>query len=447
MKIGIYDDMFFSLQKHLLELGHTVYCYVATNIPEESFNVTGHVTATPRLIHVQDYDEFIHADYDAYIIGTGKDKQNCYEVLKFLYPHKAICGYSEFICQLEYNREFAHHVVDKHIDKKYLKTPLSHSFISKDSAIDFFEDTDKSWVVKQHTNSPLDTYNNRTVVSKAGKHQQVISLIQSDLNAWFDKDGYGGIVVEQYIEGQEVCFGSWFNGTNFIDTYYICEEHKGAQNSDRGRLLTGEVGTWLSWRNNTEGTVSRIFKQLEPVLKGHCCGMIDFNTILTPEGDLYFVEFTIRFGRPTLELMIATGFDFLCVMFDTQYVLAYYAQEHVKYPNVVGTTVFSYGIPLLNDTNALPVMNFDMPVVHKEGNSIQQLFCRHNALEQSWQTTPNERQFVVCSAFDKSSCYVNTLPEHREILKDFDVLGLTWRDDVATNADSILNVLDNLGIA
>lgn len=458
MKIGIFDDEFYSLQGRLLSEGYELLCYVGDQeIPEHVFNVTG-ISGT--IVQAQTFTDFLHSDCDMFIIGTGEDKQHAYETLCLLHKDDgvAILGYDEAICELEYNRELAETLVRRYVPDNLLQVPHKYVFTDLDEACEWLitesnkpVDEQDGWVAKQHASSPQEIMHNRTVVSKPGQHLQLHALMRQERNAWFRPDGSGGIVFERFIEGQEICFGAWFNGETFSSTIYACEEHKGAQNGDRGRLLTGEVGSWLHWFHKAEGQAVEIFNHLVPVFKGRCNGMIDFNTILTSTGELYFVEFTIRFGRPTLELMLAS--------FDTNVGGTFYNVKDditvfdrlCKFERNVGTTVFSYGVPLLRQEDpGVGSIPFEMPEsVNVGSNTFKvdsvQLFCRHNAELEQWVTANNERQFVmVASSNDLDYKTLSKLAN--QSLSDFDVLGLTWRDDVGLKADDILTKLTDFGI-
>ena len=305
MKIGIFDDEFYSLQGRLLQEGHELLCYVGDQeIPEHVFNVTG-VNGT--IVQAQTFADFITSNCDMFIIGTGEDKQHAYETLRLLHEGNSVVvlGYEEAICELEYNRELAELLVQNHVPHNLLQVPQKYVFIDLDEACEWLvEESNKpldeqdGWVAKQHSSSPQEIMHNRTVVSKPGQHLQLHALMRQERNAWFRPDGSGGIVFERFIKGQEICFGAWFNGEEFASSIYACEEHKGAQNGDRGRLLTGEVGSWLHWFPNATGTVANIFSHLTPIFKGRCNGMIDFNTILTPKAT--YTLWNLRFALVVL---------------------------------------------------------------------------------------------------------------------------------------------------
>ena len=427
MKIGIYDDKFFSLQERLIIEGHDLFVFVGNHdIPADKFNLTS-VSGPGTLTQARTFIDLIDEDCDFYITGTDQDDQ-AFDILKSL-GHLVI-GYSESVCELEYNRDYAQRVLLMlDVDSLGLKLPVQHSFTSPKQVEEFLLGERKSWVIKKANG--LESQDNRTVVSHF-PHTQVCSILIGN-RAWFNEEGYGGVVVEQFIQGNEVCFGRWFNGTKFVGPLYACEEHKGAQNGDRGRILTGEVGGWLQHYEKPKGLMVEVFERLEDILKNKCCGLVDINTIINSEG-VYFLEFTMRFGRPTLEYLVGsmkpkTHFaEFLSQLASGQ------SPSYNAHKVVAGVTVFSYGIPL--SSSNIPCILFNPPYCNLQKASVQQLFC--TVEDGLWKTAVDERQFTVVG-FDKNAS--RACANAYEPLENFSLLGCTWRDDVGLRYNDIQALL------
>ncbi len=457
MKIGIYDDAFYSLQERLMSEGHELYILApgCPKINEEEFNVT---CIRGSITQVMSMKELIKANCDLYITGTG-NSDYAYETLKNL--GFTVLGHSAEAILYETNRDLLNSVWSK-LKPEQLIIPKAKEFDNRQDAIKFLKKTKKLWVLKQTQSSPQHIFTNRTVVSK--DNNQVISLLNKT-NAWFVGD-VGGVRFEELIEGYEVSFGAWFTGTKFLKTFYSCIEHKGAQNCDRGSILTGEVGSTLTIHNLDEDSIIyQIFKSAEPMFKDKCCGMIDFNVIVKPNGKIYLLEATVRFGRPTLEMLLSR--------LEEKQDFGLFLHDFVKYPHgdiettlskiftpgySIGVTVFTYGNPVLDETirnlseaeqkiissqQLSHEIEFYMPHVNEFNNSIKQLFCRYDNVKDVYKTTFNERQFVVIG-------HGETIQSARhnayKPLKDFWLLGATWRDDVGHNYESTMELLEQYRI-
>lgn len=462
MLIGIDDDCFYSLQARLLREGHSLVVH-AGNVPvdPDNFNIT-HVDPVDgaTITQVRSVSDLLGAGCDFYICGTSLSAPT-YEMAKSL--GLPAIGYNESLCALEHDRTYAHRILTQQGCTHTLSLPPQHAFSDMDSVEAFLEDADNSnssWVFKQSLLSPQHVANNRTVVSVAGTHDQVLHLMRSTPNAWFDDKGVGGLVLEKYVDGYEVCFGRWFDGTQWVGPMYACEEHKGAQDNDRGSLLTGEVGGWLEWYHKPEGQIVNVFEQLTPIFRGNCSGMVDINTRINESG-IHFIEFTVRYGRPTLEYMLATVADD-CDLGETLYRLTGSALNQLS-PDVFantydqthacGVTVFSYGIPLLSDTNGIGPVPFNLPDELTSSRTFQQLFCSYDRDTDTWMTARNNRQFTIVGTSNVSM--VGTDDSAQDYAYQWlygggrdaiNILGCTWRSDVGNNYPDITALLTSLNI-
>jgi len=269
-------------------------------------------------------------------------------------------------------------------------------------------------------------------------------------NAWWDiETGLGGALIEEFAPGQEVCWGAFFNGHKFVEPLYSCIEHKGAQDGDRGSVLTGEVGTPLFFHyglTEENSRIWKIFRQMEPLFRGKCCGLIDINTVVNYEdGSITFLEFTTRFGIPTGEVMHAMmkdSFNFGEALFklagppeDTTIF-----QDAFRFCHGVGVAVFSYGYPLLDELvggkeNAYEIcsrgltheIEFQFPQAIPSQAKVRQVLAGWDPKANVFLTQYNERQFVVVGfgATPREAQAYAYQP-----LENYWLLGNTWRNDV-----------------
>jgi phosphoribosylamine-glycine ligase len=272
--------------------------------------------------------------------------------------------------------------------------------------------------------------------------EQALSILERN-NAWFNDQGVGSVLFEEFAEGQEVCWGAWFNGEHFVSPLYSCIEHKGSQNGDRGGVLTGEVGTTMHYHYDLS---------MEPFLAGHCHGLVDMNTVLNPEtGCLTFLEFTIRFGRPTLEVILAMAKPELSVAGGLCKLASGNSEAwptgSFRSGYGVGVSVFPYGYPLLNwndeaatgRTKTLAAgLRFEMPPTDGVHNTTEQFFCAWNDAGSCWESVYNERQFVVVGWDDDPE---KAMQCAYEPLRKYHLFGHTWRDDVGRQLSDLSNRL------
>lgn len=463
MLIGIEDRAYHSLVNQLVREGHKVLMYVA-GIPHKDLWPWKGVTYVHSRSDLCSADFIISSDYP--------DKNVRADALIRSVP---LIGHDPAAIELELDRDLAFYVVDQLGTS--LLTPDAFQLTSKKEAIDFLIKNKKtSWVMKQHRDSPLDESDNRTVITKAeSEHAYAISLLKQESSPWFDGES-GGVRFEQFIEGVEVCWGAMFSNSHPILPVYWCQEYKDAQNGGRSGILTGEVGTLLGViPENLDCTAKEVFQALGEFLREAgivTTGMIDFNTIIDPKtGDMYFVEFTVRWGRPTLELQVAMSAPSKRLGAFLDDVAAGYSDLHFPYfyKTGLGVTVYDYGLPfVLSTPNRVP-LPFTPPKAHTTkattysgrtyittAQSIQPLFANVSN-PKKWNSSASEgRHFVSVGlttssiddglAADKDDAF-GIFPDKALIeeayapLKTFHAPGMTWRDDVGANIESVVRAV------
>jgi phosphoribosylamine-glycine ligase len=459
MKIGIVDDAYLSLQTRLLQdPRNTIYLYVPeVLLATEDFYLPAPPPGDPkglnRLHRVGSLEELIEKACDLYITGSS-DYETSYEVLSTVYPGRVI-GWSWGAQALEKNRAFAKRVLSGYPMDSGLYLPQTCTFYKRTDAERFLRNTAKQgkrWVMKLASSAQDELAVNRTIV--CSDLQQTLSILQRN-RVWFNEAGNeGAILFEEFCPGQEVCWGAWFNGNHFVGPLYSCIEHKGAQNSDRGAIHTGEVGTTMFLHPaEGEGRIFKAFHAIEPFLRGKCHGLVDMNTVLDPDtGRLSFLEFTMRFGRPTLEVMLAMLHpdfpiaDGLCAIAAAKDE-SLWLHAYRKHTYGVGVSVFPYGYPLLawNDeeadgrTRSIQVgLPFEFPAVDPLCSKVEQFFCTWDDKACCFRTVYNERQFVVVG-FDWT--IPGAIANAYSPLKPYHLFGHTWRDDVGFKLPALRKAL------
>ena len=104
---------------------------------------------------------------------------------------------------------------------------------------------------------------------------------------------------QEYIVGKEVAFGGYFGGGHFVRPYTWIQEYKRVDpQSINNQIICGESGSCGTFTPNLPFGLADVLTAHEPALKGYT-GFIDINTMITPKGDTYFLEYTSRMGFPT----------------------------------------------------------------------------------------------------------------------------------------------------
>src|SRR6056297_2935253 len=109
-----------------------------------------------------------------------------------------------------------------------------------------------------------------------------------------------GFQLQRKVEGVEVAICGFFDGNEFIDQVNFNFEHKKLFPGNIGPS-TGEMGTSMFWAGQNK-LFKETFGKIEDWLANEgYVGSIDINCIVNENG-IYPLEFTPRFGCPTIAL-------------------------------------------------------------------------------------------------------------------------------------------------
>ncbi len=107
--------------------------------------------------------------------------------------------------------------------------------------------------------------------------------------------------LQHKVTGVEVAVGGFFNGSEFMEPININFEHKKLLPGNVGPA-TGEMGTSMFWSKPNK-LYRETLAKLAPKLKSEgFVGYMDVNCIVNSHG-IYPLEFTARFGYPTIQIM------------------------------------------------------------------------------------------------------------------------------------------------
>ena len=274
-----------------------------------------------------------------YIIFDGQEYGNIETQLRKEQNMKII-GSSLLGYKLEKDRVLQYKIA------KYLNVRMPETFVFSDidEAIKFLKKEKTAFIMKQNGNLPKD-FNYKSFMPD--NYDLILHL--EALKKRYPKIA-GNFVLQRVVEGVEVAtsgfytpFG-WLKGENGRVLLEINFEHKSLLEGDRG-IATGEMGT-LAWFSEGENRIfTEMVKPLEPLLlKFMNWGNVDANCIVDENGDLYLLEWTIRFGYPITDLYIELTPSI------TDFILSLYTGQPAKvyqFPTigivwVLGFPVFPY---------------------------------------------------------------------------------------------------------
>ncbi|AOW81160.1 phosphoribosylamine--glycine ligase [Halodesulfurarchaeum formicicum] len=205
---------------------------------------------------------------------------------------QAVIGGTPNTDRLEDDRGYAMDVLEDH----GVTTVEHHSFRDFEAGIQHVRDHPAPYVIK-----PLGEVQNVKRLLYVGREDDgsdVIDVLQAYKTAWGHR--MKGFQLQRRVEGVEVAICGFFDGERFVDRVNFNFEHKKLFPGNIGPS-TGEMGTSMFWAGK-----NRLFREtlgkLEDWLAAEgYVGSIDLNCIVNENG-IYPLEFTPRFGYPTIAL-------------------------------------------------------------------------------------------------------------------------------------------------
>ncbi|GGL39161.1 hypothetical protein GCM10009037_23610 [Halarchaeum grantii] len=219
-------------------------------------------------------------------IGTGALAQDLRE------RGKAVVGGTPNTDHLEEDRGYAMEVLEEH----GVNTVEHHIFHDFDEGVQFVQENPAPYVIK-----PLGEVQNVKRLLYVGNEDDgsdVVDVLRAYKKAWGHR--MKGFQLQRKVEGVEVAICGFFDGEQFIDDVNFNFEHKKLFPGNIGPS-TGEMGTSMFW-----GGRNKLFEETLGKLEGWLAnegyvGSIDVNCIVNETG-IYPLEFTPRFGYPTIAL-------------------------------------------------------------------------------------------------------------------------------------------------
>jgi len=176
----------------------------------------------------------------------------------------------------------------------------NETFKSVEEAIAFVKSHPSRYVVK-----PDGKIQDEKALTYVGKDENGTDLIAVLEHYKRYGSKIASFQIQKFVKGIEVACSGFFNGKDFIEPIEVSFEHKKFMDGDIGPA-TGEMGTSMIWSDKQTRLYRESIERIVPYLveEGYI-GYCDINCIATPE-HLYPLEFTTRFGYPTIQLKMET---------------------------------------------------------------------------------------------------------------------------------------------
>ncbi|HEX4543863.1 MAG TPA: hypothetical protein VH114_11895 [Candidatus Acidoferrum sp.] len=277
---GLISDIAWQISKE----GHEVRYFIADK--KERDIADGFVAKSKDWEKDKDWADIIVFDDT---LGQGEKAQ---ELRK---QGKIVIGGSPYSDKLEDDRSFG----QEELKKAGVNIIPYGEFESFDAAIEHVTQNPGRYVIKP--SGEAQNVKRRLFVGEEDDGQDVIRMLEAYKKAFAEEIKV--FQLQRRMIGVEVAVGAFFNGKNFVYPININFEHKKLFPGDIGPP-TGEMGTSMFWSGPNKLFNETLLK-MEPKLavEGYV-GYIDVNTIVNNNG-IYPLEFTARFGYPTISIQQA----------------------------------------------------------------------------------------------------------------------------------------------
>jgi len=178
-------------------------------------------------------------------------------------------------------------------------TVLPHwDFTDFDAAIDFVQKNPGRYVLKP--NGSAQNEKELLFIGKEDDGADILNVLTHYKRSWSKK--LNSFQLQKFAQGVEVAVGAFFNGREFCGPVNVNFEHKRMFAGDLGPN-TGEMGTLMFWQPQSRIFSETLFKMKDKLAACGYVGYIDINCIANAKG-IYPLEFTSRFGYPTISIQI-----------------------------------------------------------------------------------------------------------------------------------------------
>jgi phosphoribosylamine---glycine ligase len=207
---------------------------------------------------------------------------------------KPVVGGTVYTDRLELDRDFG----QQEMKAAGMTVLPSWNFSNFEEAIQFVKDHPDRYVVK-----PSGAAQNEKVLSFVGQEEDgldILAILERYRKGWAKQ--IKSFQLQRFAAGVEVAIGAFFNGREFVLPACVNFEHKKMFNGDIGPS-TGEMGTSMFWTGDNTLFRETLGKMQTRLAACGYVGYFDVNCIATARA-IYPLEFTPRFGYPTLSIQM-----------------------------------------------------------------------------------------------------------------------------------------------
>lgn len=206
---------------------------------------------------------------------------------------KLVIGGTPYTDRLEDDRSFGQSELKRH----GVKILPYEEFDDFDKAIEYVKAKPDAYVIKP--SGEAANIKKLLFVGQEDKGEDVLRVLEAYKKTWSGEVKHFQLQ-KRVMSGVEVAVGAFFNGHEFVYPINVNFEHKKLFPGDLG-VATGEMGTSMFWSKPNK-LFNDTLRKMEPTLKQEgYVGYIDINCIVNGYG-IYPLEFTARFGYPTLHI-------------------------------------------------------------------------------------------------------------------------------------------------
>ncbi|HET6512761.1 MAG TPA: phosphoribosylamine--glycine ligase, partial [Candidatus Kapabacteria bacterium] len=206
---------------------------------------------------------------------------------------KTVWGGSAYSDKLELDRTFG----QEEMREAGLSILACETFSSLPNGIAHLTNHPGRYVFKPHGDGQNDKI--LTYIGQTDDGSDMLTFMEQVGRKW--SKSVKEYELQQFVAGVEIGISGFFNGLDFIEPIAATFEHKPLMNGNIGPA-TGEMGTTMFWTNKHSKLYQQTIGKLVAKLQGYV-GYLDINCIVDKQV-IFPLEFTTRFGYPTLYLML-----------------------------------------------------------------------------------------------------------------------------------------------
>lgn len=205
---------------------------------------------------------------------------------------KAVIGGSPYSDRLEDDRSFG----QDEMKKAGVSIVQYKEFTNFDDAISHVKENPRKYVIKP--SGEAQNIKRLLFVGIEEDGSDVVRVLEAYKRVW--SDTIKVFQLQHRVTGVEVAVGAFFNGKKFLEPINVNFEHKKLFPGDIGPA-TGEMGTSMFWSKSNRLFNATLKKMEVKLAEEGYNGYIDINCIVNGQG-IYPLEFTARFGYPTIQI-------------------------------------------------------------------------------------------------------------------------------------------------